>query len=331
MTHAHATNTEQTQDEGTLVNFKEGTPIVTENDVSRKMFIIRKGKVRVYKTYMKHKVTIAILGEGEVFGELSFFDAQPRCATVEALTDVTCLEIDADNASAQIARLPAWVFSIMRQVFHRFREMDNKITILQSVNEYRKKAFKQDNTAKNIYIELLRFIKALELLYENSDTKTGANQNSLQQQLDDILGSNRMISLKVFWRQMQDQHVINTDENRNIILDKNAANDLKLYLENEIAGDHYLILKHAAIIVLRRLIGFCSDVKPDSTGFITIPKSHQALQNFPMVQEGLEELIKENTITKEDDAFKFRPETISRAYRYQSFLKAFDHTVVNLD
>jgi len=63
--------------DGRALTFKPGTRVICENEVSRKMFIIRKGKARVYKTYLNHKITIAVLGEGEVFGELGFFDAQP--------------------------------------------------------------------------------------------------------------------------------------------------------------------------------------------------------------------------------------------------------------
>ena len=83
--------------EGRAVSINAGTIIVKENEVSRKMYIIRKGKARVYKTYLNHKVTIAVLGEGEIFGELSFFDAQPRCASVEALSDLNLVEIDGDK------------------------------------------------------------------------------------------------------------------------------------------------------------------------------------------------------------------------------------------
>ena len=149
--------------QGTTEKLKVGTVIIREDEISRKMYFIREGKVRVYKRYLGQKITLAILGEGEVFGELSFFDAKPRSASIEALTDVTVLAVDGKSATAD---LPHWVMPLLRTAFHRFREADQKITVLQSINEYQKRAFKKDAVAKTIYLELFRFIKTLKLLYK---------------------------------------------------------------------------------------------------------------------------------------------------------------------
>jgi CRP-like cAMP-binding protein len=76
-----------------LVTYPASTILVTEGEYSRKMFVIKKGRARVFKTYLGQKVTLSILGAGEVFGELSFFDAEPRSASVEALTELTALTL----------------------------------------------------------------------------------------------------------------------------------------------------------------------------------------------------------------------------------------------
>ena len=56
-----------------VIDVPVGTQLIVENETSRRMFIIRKGNARVFKNYLGKKVTLAVLGEGEVFGELSFF------------------------------------------------------------------------------------------------------------------------------------------------------------------------------------------------------------------------------------------------------------------
>jgi CRP-like cAMP-binding protein len=70
------------------------------------MFVIKKGKVRVYKDYMGKKITLAILGTGEIFGELSFFDAKPRSATVEAISPLEVFIVDGKEAKEQMSSLP---------------------------------------------------------------------------------------------------------------------------------------------------------------------------------------------------------------------------------
>ena len=55
-----------------------GEPLVHEGEVDRDVYIIAEGEVEV--SVQGHG--IAILGEGNVVGECSFFSGQPRCATV---------------------------------------------------------------------------------------------------------------------------------------------------------------------------------------------------------------------------------------------------------
>src|SRR5690606_6609310 len=98
--------------------------LIRENDISRKLFILRKGKVRVYKNYLGGKITLAILGAGEIFGELSFFDSKPRSASVEAITDITIDCIDGEHLNNEIQALPDWVHLIFQSVATRFREVD---------------------------------------------------------------------------------------------------------------------------------------------------------------------------------------------------------------
>ena len=122
-----------------LETYPPGTTLIKENDLSRKMFIIRKGKVKVYKNYFGKKITLATLGPGEIFGELSFFDAAPRSATVETITEVTANIIEGEKSIDQIENLPSWVTKVLRTTFYRFREMDQKLTLLQSMTDFQKK------------------------------------------------------------------------------------------------------------------------------------------------------------------------------------------------
>lgn len=119
-----------------IKKFNTGDILIKENDMSRKMFIVKKGKVRVYKTYFDRKVTLAVLGAGEIFGELSFFDAEPRSASVEAVTPLEVVVFDGNEAKSEIEKLPTWVTSVFKSVFYRFRELDNKITVLQSMHDF---------------------------------------------------------------------------------------------------------------------------------------------------------------------------------------------------
>ena len=59
--------------------------IVLEQSVSlRAIFVVDKGSVRVERREGDHVVTLAVLGPGQFFGEMSFMDGAPTSARVVA-------------------------------------------------------------------------------------------------------------------------------------------------------------------------------------------------------------------------------------------------------
>jgi CRP-like cAMP-binding protein len=72
------------------LNFKQGQIVFEEGGKARHVFIIMQGKVRIRKHTPKGMVTLAVLDQGHVLGETSFFDkdAQLRGAAAVAETDV---------------------------------------------------------------------------------------------------------------------------------------------------------------------------------------------------------------------------------------------------
>lgn len=325
---------ENTKDfDSSVQHFSAGFSLVLENEISRKMFIIKKGKARVYKTYMGRKVTLAILGQGEIVGELSFFDAQPRSASVEALTELSAIVIDGEKASEQIAGLPKWIFPIFRSVFQRFRDADQKMTVLQSMNEYQKKTFKHDTVAQTIYMELLRFVKTLTVLYDQQRQSDGiVKSDPLIDELDDILG-NRYIGLRVFWRMLKEYDFVDheKEEREKIVeLKKDQLDAWIQYLDAEVESERYLLLSHSALAVLRRIVGIpIKDREPNE--IVSIPIKNLQLEHLPLSEEGVEELITKRIIQTTETEFKVVPEDIHRIYPYQSILKAFDHSSISLE
>jgi CRP-like cAMP-binding protein len=72
------------------LSYAKGELIIKEGDYGISIYKISKGNVRIFKKLGEHKITLAILGMGEVFGEMTFFNflLEPRSASVEAIDDV---------------------------------------------------------------------------------------------------------------------------------------------------------------------------------------------------------------------------------------------------
>ena len=72
------------------LSYSKGELIIKEGDYGISIYKIVKGNVRIFRKLGEHKITLATLGKGEVFGEMTFFNflLEPRSASVEAMGDV---------------------------------------------------------------------------------------------------------------------------------------------------------------------------------------------------------------------------------------------------
>jgi CRP-like cAMP-binding protein len=94
------------------LRFAAGERIVQAGEVGRAIFIIRSGHVRGELSAGRKRAATAPMGPGAVFGELAFFDQQPRSATLWAddALDLLCLPFSA------FERLAAWHPRIAREL-----------------------------------------------------------------------------------------------------------------------------------------------------------------------------------------------------------------------
>jgi CRP/FNR family cyclic AMP-dependent transcriptional regulator len=73
--------------------FEQGTLVFREGDIGDCMYIIHRGAVRIHKK----DTVLAVLGEKEVFGELSLLDAETRSASATCSADCTLFFLRADR------------------------------------------------------------------------------------------------------------------------------------------------------------------------------------------------------------------------------------------
>ncbi|MEV4054693.1 Crp/Fnr family transcriptional regulator [Amycolatopsis sp. NPDC049688] len=79
-------------------SYRRGETVWREGDRTHVVLVLLSGHVRIVQgTPEGREVVVGVRGAGEVVGELSAIDAQPRSATVEALEDLEVLEIPGDR------------------------------------------------------------------------------------------------------------------------------------------------------------------------------------------------------------------------------------------
>ncbi len=101
------------------VEFPRDHVIARQGDVGTGFFLVANGSVRV----VRDGETIARLGPGDFFGELSVLDGQPRIAHVIADEPTVCLALATWDFEAVVKEQPAVALAILRGLAGRLREL----------------------------------------------------------------------------------------------------------------------------------------------------------------------------------------------------------------
>jgi CRP-like cAMP-binding protein len=91
--------------------------IARQGEIGTGFFIVVSGSVRV----VRDGETIAELGPGDFFGELSVLDGLPRMAQVVSVEPTTCLALASWDFEAVVREQPTVALAILRELAGRLR------------------------------------------------------------------------------------------------------------------------------------------------------------------------------------------------------------------
>jgi len=113
------------------IEVKAGTVLFKENDSADFMYVILDGQILIYKRVMEgvHK-TLATLGPGEYFGEMSLLTRANRSATAEVLQDAVLVELDQENFTAVLRESPETGIEILSQMAKRLEKTNEEAILL---------------------------------------------------------------------------------------------------------------------------------------------------------------------------------------------------------
>lgn len=104
-------------------SYKTGEAIFRAGDSGDELYIVKAGKVAV----QLGNRTLAVLGAGEVFGEMALIDAGPRSATVVAETDCEVVPVSEKQFLFMTSEAPYFALSLMRVVVQRLRSANSAL------------------------------------------------------------------------------------------------------------------------------------------------------------------------------------------------------------
>ena len=119
-------------------NYAKDETILHEDDVTNQsFFIIAKGQVKVFITGIEGREAIlALLNEGEFFGEMSLLDGDPRSASVKAVEPSELVSISRNDFIDELKKFPELAMSLLVEMSKRLRKANKQISSLALMTVY---------------------------------------------------------------------------------------------------------------------------------------------------------------------------------------------------
>ena len=111
---------------------RAGTTLFREGDPGRTMYVIRSGKVNIWKRISESEITLAMLGPGEFFGEMALLEGLPRSAGATVVDDASLIELEGSAFETLVRKNSEIAVRLMRRLSSRLREADRQIQALMS-------------------------------------------------------------------------------------------------------------------------------------------------------------------------------------------------------
>jgi len=111
--------------------FAKGEVLFSEGEPGDRMYAILDGKVKLGQTSADGRDSLlAVLGPGEMFGELSLFDPGLRASTATALTDATVVGMSHQQLQPWLNGRPAVAAALLQALARRLRRTNEAMADL---------------------------------------------------------------------------------------------------------------------------------------------------------------------------------------------------------
>ena len=110
-------------EKGVYRTFKQGDILIREGEEGDEFFVIIKGKVEV----SSRGSVIAVLGDGEFFGEMALLEGVKRSATVRAIEDTEVFILNRDGFQELLKINPKAGLKILQTLSNRLRKSNERV------------------------------------------------------------------------------------------------------------------------------------------------------------------------------------------------------------
>lgn len=119
------------QESMVAVELHRGAVLFREGDEGDRVYVVSNGKIKLGQTSPDGRENLlALLGPGQMFGELSLFDPGPRSATAAAVTDTKLLGLGHEDLLPLLSGRPGVARGLLLQLASRLRRSNDTLADL---------------------------------------------------------------------------------------------------------------------------------------------------------------------------------------------------------
>lgn len=200
-----------------LTSSEKLQPIYIEGSLAKNIYIIKTGQVKISKFLPDGKeITLIILGQGDIFGELSLFD-DINNHTAEALENTELCTMKKEDFESLLKIKSDLHFKVTKLIGFRLRSVENKV---------------QEVLFKDIKSRLASlFLNLLKKYSKNTNDGIELNINLSHEEIGKLIATNRQTVTQKL-NEMKNEGLIETKRKRIIIT--NLEELKKLYLSESL-------------------------------------------------------------------------------------------------
>ena len=119
------------------VYFKKDDYIFKQNDVGDCAYLIEKGRVQIFLNKQGIEVSISLMGESEIFGEMALLDNLNRSASARAVDDCTLIVVSKDQLLDRLHSSDTIVRLLVQLLLKRLRNQTDHLNQDQNLKFYK--------------------------------------------------------------------------------------------------------------------------------------------------------------------------------------------------
>jgi CRP-like cAMP-binding protein len=175
--------------EGMEKQLQPGDVLFNEGDRGEIMYLIREGKIKITKGKGDEEKTLAVLKEGDFFGEMAIIDGSPRSAGAVAVTPVSLLVIDKESFKEKLRENPLIEY-VLETLTRRLRTADEQIRLLTIKSEERRVLAHIITKAKETGRETEGGTEITPFSFENLANITGISESKVKDYVSKLIQVN---------------------------------------------------------------------------------------------------------------------------------------------